>query len=64
MTVRENIRYINEYMFIEQLRYPDNLIFLNEIPEEMMEFYIRKLILQPSSKIPSSTAPHPCSARA
>lgn len=47
MTVRENIRYINEYMFIEQLRYPDNLIFLNEIPEEMMEFYIPKLILQP-----------------
>lgn len=48
MTVRENIRYINEYMFIEQLRYPDNLIFLNEIPEEMMEFYIPKLILQPT----------------
>ena len=47
LTVRENIRYINEYMFIEQLRYPDNLIFLNEIPEEMMEFYIPKLILQP-----------------
>lgn len=47
MTVRENIRYINEYMFIELLRYPDNLIFLNEIPEEMMEFYIPKLILQP-----------------
>lgn len=47
LTVRENIRYVEQYMFIERLRYTDKLIFLNEIPDSMMDYYIPKLILQP-----------------
>lgn len=47
LTVRENIRYVNQYMFIERIRYADKLIFLLEIPESMMDYYIPKLILQP-----------------
>ena len=47
LTARENIRYVEQYMFIERLRYTDKLIFLNEIPDSMMDYYIPKLILQP-----------------
>lgn len=47
LTVRENIVYIEQFMFIERLRYPDKLIFLNEIPENMMDYYMPKLIIQP-----------------
>lgn len=47
LTVRENIGYIEQFMFIERLRYPDKLIFLNEIPETMMDYYMPKLIIQP-----------------
>lgn len=47
LTVRENIVYIEQFMFIERLRYPDKLIFLNEIPESMMDYYMPKLIIQP-----------------
>lgn len=47
LTVRENIVYIEQFMFIERLRYPDKLIFLNEIPETMMDYYMPKLIIQP-----------------
>lgn len=47
LTVRENIRYVEQYMYIERLRYADKLVFLMEIPNSMMDYYIPKLILQP-----------------
>lgn len=47
ITVRENLHYVQQYMFIEQLRFGDKLIFLSEIPESMMDYYIPKLTIQP-----------------
>ncbi len=46
-TVRECCHNAEEFMFIEHLRYPDKLIFLNEIPESMMDYCMPKLIFQP-----------------
>ena len=47
ITVRENLHYVQQYMFIEQLRFGDKLIFLSEIPESIMDYYIPKLTIQP-----------------
>ncbi len=47
LTVREELNYINQYMYINKIRYEDNLLFLCEIPESMKEYYLPKLILQP-----------------
>lgn len=47
ITVRENLHYVQQYMFIEQLRSGDKLIFLSEIPESIMDYYIPKLTIQP-----------------
>lgn len=47
LTLRENMQLIDQYMFIEKLRFQDKLIFLNDIPEQLMDYYIPKLIIQP-----------------
>ena len=47
LTVREEMEYINQYMYITKMRYGDKLLFLCEIPESMEEYYLPKLILQP-----------------
>lgn len=47
LTVRENLFYVEQYMFIERLRYPDKLVYLCEIPENMLGCYMPKLVLQP-----------------
>ena len=45
LTVRENLSYTEQY--IEKIRYGDKLLFLSEIPESMMDYYMPKLIIQP-----------------
>lgn len=47
LTVREEMEYINQYMYITKMRYGDKLLFLCEIPESMEKYYLPKLILQP-----------------
>ena len=47
LTVRENLSYTEQYMYIEKIRYGDKLLFLSEIPESMMDYYMPKLIIQP-----------------
>lgn len=47
LTVRENLRYTEQYMYIEKIRYGDKILFLTEIPESMMDYYIPKLVIQP-----------------
>lgn len=47
LTVRENLSYTEQYMYIEKIRYEDKLLFLSEIPESMMDYYMPKLIIQP-----------------
>ena len=47
LPVREELKHIDQYMYINKMRYGDKLLFLCEIPESMMDYYLPKLILQP-----------------
>lgn len=47
LTVQEDLKYTDQYMYIEKLRYGEKILYLKEIPESMMKYYIPKLILQP-----------------
>lgn len=47
ITLEEDISYINQYIFIQKMRFQDRLLFLLEIPEHLYQYYVPKLILQP-----------------
>lgn len=47
ITLEEDISYINQYVFIQKMRFQDRLLFLVEIPEHLYQYYVPKLILQP-----------------
>lgn len=47
ITLEEDISYINQYIFIQKMRFQDKLLFLVEIPEHLYQYYVPKLILQP-----------------
>lgn len=46
-TIQEDLLYIRKYLFIQQLRFEDKLVYLIEIDEKIQQYYIPKLILQP-----------------
>ncbi len=46
-TVKGTIELIEQYMFIQKMRYQDRLIFLNEVPSSMYGYQMPKLIIQP-----------------
>ena len=47
ITVRDEIRHVRSYLEIQQVRYRDILDFEIDIPDELWECYVLKLILQP-----------------
>lgn len=47
LTLRENLQFVEQYMYIERTRYQNKILFLCEIPESMMDYLVPKLILQP-----------------
>ena len=40
LPVREELKHIDQYMYINKMRYGDKLLFLCEIPESMMDYYL------------------------
>lgn len=47
LTLRENLHFVEQYMYIERTRYQNKILFLCEIPESMLDYLVPKLILQP-----------------
>lgn len=46
-TLKGDLEYINQYLFIQKLRFQDKIIYLIDIPSQMMDYVIPKLTIQP-----------------
>ena len=47
LRIREELDYVTQYLYIQKMRFQERIIFLVEIPEELYEYYIPKLVIQP-----------------
>ena len=47
VTLREEINYLEKYIYLKKLSYPDRLQVTIDIPEELMHWNVPKLCLQP-----------------
>jgi len=47
ITIRQEMEYINQYIFIHKMRYQNKILFLVDIQENIMDYFIPKLIIQP-----------------
>lgn len=45
--IREELRHVDLYVKLQNMRYEDNISFLIDVPDEILDFEIPKLILQP-----------------
>ena len=47
VTLEEEMRYVNAYLYIISERYGDGVHVITEFPEELMQYHVPRLILQP-----------------
>lgn len=47
LKIGEELRYVNQYLYIQKMRFQERIICLVEIPETLYEYYIPKLVIQP-----------------
>ncbi|MCA5011033.1 histidine kinase, partial [Clostridioides difficile] len=47
VSLRTDIEYINDYLLLQKMRYNRRLKYHIDIPEEVLEYRIPKLLLQP-----------------
>lgn len=47
ITIRDELEHVRQYMFIQQERYGDKLSFMIEVDEEIKDYMIPKITLQP-----------------
>ena len=47
ITLKEDLSYIEQYIYIQKMRFQDKILFLIEVPESIYKYYIPKLTLQP-----------------
>lgn len=47
LTLREDLSFIQDYLFIQKLRFRDRILFLIEIPDDLLDCCIPKLCIQP-----------------
>ena len=45
--IEEELKYVNQYLYIQKMRFQEHIICLVEIPEQLYEYYIPKLMIQP-----------------
>jgi len=45
--IREDLSYLQKYLFIQQCRFGSRILFLIEVPEPLQHYMIPKLVLQP-----------------
>lgn len=46
-SIREELRHVELYVQLQNMRYEDKISFLIDVPDEIMDFEIPKLVLQP-----------------
>ena len=47
LKIEEELKYVNQYLYIQKMRFQERIICLVEIPEQLYGYYIPKLIIQP-----------------
>lgn len=47
ITISTDMEYIDQYLYIQKMRYQEHILFLTEVPESIGSYMIPKLILQP-----------------
>ncbi len=47
LKIEEELKYVNQYLYIQKMRFQEHIICLVEIPEQLYEYYIPKLMIQP-----------------
>ena len=47
LKIGEELQYVNQYLYIQKMRFQERIICLVEIPEQLYEYYIPKLVIQP-----------------
>lgn len=55
VTLREEMNFVDAYIFLMKMRYEDNLHFKIEVDERMMEYCLPPLSIQTLVEMPSST---------
>ena len=46
LKIEEELKYVNQYLYIQKMRFQEHIICLVEIPEQLYEYYIPKLMIQ------------------
>ncbi len=46
VTIREELKFVGDYVYLLQMRYPENLHILNQVADKVMELYIAPLTIQ------------------
>ena len=54
-----DVEYVNDYLLLQKARYNNCLLYDFDIPEELLECRVPKLLLQPVIETASSTATVP-----
>lgn len=47
ITIREELKHVQSYIYVEQIRFPDLFDVVYNIDEEILDCYITKIVLQP-----------------
>lgn len=47
LRVREDLYYVEQYMYIQKMRHGDSLLYMADLPPEILDYYLPKLVLQP-----------------
>lgn len=47
LKIEEELEYVNQYLYIQKMRFQEKILYLVEIPETLYQYYIPKLTIQP-----------------
>lgn len=47
LSIGDELKYLEQYIYIQKVRFQDRILFLTEIPASLHHYYIPKLIIQP-----------------
>lgn len=47
ITVKQEVNFIQQYLYIQRMRYQERILFLLDIPDYMLDYQIPKLVIQP-----------------
>lgn len=47
LKIEKELEYVNQYLYIQKMRFQEKILYLVEIPETLYQYYIPKLTIQP-----------------